>query len=156
MSDLISTDHPLTEAERRTLTALLDTLLPASDELQMPSAAELDFDTYLKTQGADVIPALQQSLGYFDAEFRQLTLEKRVERVASFSTYHPELFMAVLPIIYDCYYQDDRVREKIGVVTGAPFPQGNEVKPGDLALLDPVIEKGDQHRYREVQSNMPS
>jgi hypothetical protein len=150
MPDLISTDHPFTETERQTLTTLLDTLLPRSDELEMPSAAEVDFDLYLQQQAADLIPALQQTLGYFDAEFSELALQKRVELVTSFSTDHPELFMAVLPRIYDCYYQDDRVRGEIGVITGAPFPRGNEVMPGDLSLLDPVIEAGDSHRYRTI------
>jgi hypothetical protein len=60
------------------------------------------------------------------------------------------MFMTLLPRVYDCYYQDDRVRRNIGVVTGAPFPQGNEVMPGDLSLLDPVIENSDRHRYRET------
>lgn len=150
MSDLISTDHPLTEAERSLLLALLDTLLPASEELGMPSAAELDFDGYLQDQATDLIPTLREALGYFDAGFPSLPLEGRVEAVSTFSTQQPELFMAVLPRVYDCYYQDNRVRRQIGVVTGAPFPQGNEVMPGDLSLLDPVIENGDRHRYREI------
>ena len=52
--------------------------------------------------------------------------------------------------MYDCYYQDDRVRSKIGVVTGAVFPQGNQIIPGDLALLDPVIENASRHSYRKT------
>lgn len=150
MTELISTDHPLTEAERGMLTALLDTLLPASDELQMPSAADLDFDGYLKTQATDAIPALRETLGHFAPGFAELALAQRLEAVTSFSADHPELFMAVLPRVYDCYYQDDRVREKIGVATGAPFPQGNQVTAGDLSLLDPVLENSDRHRYRRV------
>lgn len=150
MSDLISTDHPLTETERRIMTALLDTLLPASEELEMPSAASLDFDDYLKTQAADLIPTLRQVLGHFDSDFGDLSPESRVDAVTSFSAKQPELFMALLPRVYDCYYQDDQVRRQIGVVTGAPFPQGNEVMPGDLSLLDPVIEQSDKHRYRQT------
>jgi len=150
MSDLISTDHPLTESERRTMTALLDTLLPADEALEMPSAAELDFDDYLKTQAADLIPTLRGALAQFDSDFADLSLERRVEAITSFSANQPEMFMTLLPRVYDCYYQDDRVREQIGVVTGAPFPQGNEVMPGDLSLLDPVIENSDRHRYRQT------
>ncbi|TNF86425.1 MAG: hypothetical protein EP301_08635 [Gammaproteobacteria bacterium] len=150
MSDLISTDHPLTERERRVLTALLDTLIPASEDLEMPSAAQVDFDAYLKQQGADLIPALQQALDHFGTNFGDLPLDARIEAVSAFSTDQPELFMALLSRVYDCYYQDDLVREKIGVISGAPFPQGNEVMPGDLSLLDPVIEHRDNHRFRET------
>jgi hypothetical protein len=38
---------------------------------------------------------------------------------------------------------------QIGVVTGAPFPQGNQVPPGDLSLLDPVIAHSERHVYRK-------
>ena len=150
MSDLISTDHPLTEGERRVLTALLDTLIPASEDLEMPSAGQVNFDAYLKQQGGDLIPALQQALDHFNTHFADLPLEARIEAVTAFSADQPELFMALLSRVYDCYYQDDLVREKIGVVSGAPFPQGNEVMPGDLSLLDPVIENRDNHRFRET------
>ena len=150
MSDLISTDHPLTEPERDTLFALLDTLVPANDELGMPSAASTNFDDYLKNQAQDLLPVLKASLAHFDGAFPGLSLEARVERVSAFSADQPELFMALLPRVYDCYYQDDRVRQQIGMVTGPVFPQGNEVMSGDLSLLDPVIESSDRHRFREV------
>jgi hypothetical protein len=42
------------------------------------------------------------------------------------------------------------VRRAIGVVTGAPFPQGNVLEAGDLSLLDPVLRNADRHRYREA------
>jgi hypothetical protein len=150
MSDLISTDHPLSERERSTLLALLDTLLPASAALGMPSAAETDFDGYLRNQASDLLPTLKDAIAHFDEPFADLALAARVERVSAFSTDQPELFMALLPRVYDCYYQDDRVRQSIGVVSGAVFPQGNEVMPGDLSLLDPVIERSDSHRFRKT------
>ena len=150
MSDLISTDHPLSDAERSTLAALLDTLVPASEALEMPSAAETDFDDYLRSQAQDLLPTLKEVLARFDLQFPDLSLDARVEQVTAFSTEQPELFMALMPRVYDCYYQDDRVRQKIGMVTGPVFPQGNEVTPGDLSLLDPVIESRDSHRFRET------
>ena len=150
MPDLISTDHPLSEREHRKLLALLDTLLPASAVLGMPSAAETNFDAYLSNQASDLLPTLKDAIAHFDEGFADLTLEARVDRVSAFSADQPELFMALLPRVYDCYYQDDRVRQKIGVVSGAVFPQGNEVMPGDLSLLDPVIERSDSHRFRKA------
>ncbi len=150
MPDLISTDHPLSEQERSALTALLDTLLPASADLGMPSAADTDFDGYLNVQAEDLLPTLKSVLAHFDEAFAALPLEARVEQVTAFSADQGELFMALLPRVYDCYYQDDRVRQQIGMVTGPVFPQGNEVMPGDLSLLDPVIESSDNHRYREA------
>jgi hypothetical protein len=56
--DVIATDSPLTASERRILEALLDTLIPASDDGAMPSAAELDLVGHLQEAAADFFPAL--------------------------------------------------------------------------------------------------
>ncbi len=86
----------------------------------------------------------------FEPSFVDLSLADRCERVREFSANDPPLFQALLTRVYDCYYQNDRVRVQIGVVTGAPFPQGNQVAQGDLSLLDPVIEHSERHVYRKA------
>lgn len=148
MADLISTDHPLTADQRAVLSALLDALVPASADGAMPSAADVGFEGYLHTQAADFVPVLAGMLPRFDAAFAAMPLPQRCEQLAAFSADQPALFTALLTRVYDCYYQDDRVRRAIGVATGAPFPQGNTVEPGDLSLLDPVIRNAARHRYR--------
>lgn len=150
MPDIISTDHPLTHAQQNLLAALLDTLVPASEDGTMPSAAGVGFDTYLLTQAEDLIPLLISALQRFDASFVDLSLADRYERVREFSANDPQAFQALLTRVYDCYYQNDRVRTQIGVVTGAPFPQGNEIAQGDLSLLDPVIASSARHTYRKA------
>lgn len=149
MADIISTDHPLTRAQQILLAALLDTLVPGSDDGAMPSAAEVQFDVYLLAQAEEFVPLLKSALQCFEPSFVDLPLTDRCERVREFSVSDPQLFQALLTRVYDCYYQNDRVRVQIGVVTGAPFPQGNQVTPGDLSLLDPVIRNSDRHVYRK-------
>src|SRR6476646_6297842 len=105
----------------------------------MPSAADVGFDTYLLAQAEDLLPLLIAALQRFEPSFVDLSLADRCERVREFSAIDPALFQALLTRVYDCYYQNDRVRVQIGVATGAPFPQGNKVEQGDLSLLDPVI-----------------
>jgi len=131
------------------LRALLDTLVPASEDGRMPSACEVGFDAFLVTQGEAFAPALQAILAQLGDDFATLSAEARHEKVADLSASEPALFAGLLAQVYDCYYQDDRVRRAIGVVQGPVFPQGNEVARGDLTLLDPVIENSDQYRYRE-------
>jgi hypothetical protein len=150
VSDLITSDHPLSAAEQSLLGALLDTLVPASDDGEMPSAADLGFAQYLLTQAPDFTPTLQTILARFDNEFCDLPMAQRVEQVQSFSAEDPQAFAALLTHAYDCYYQDDRVRQAIGMVQGPVFPQGNEVMAGDLSLLDPVIANSEQHQYRKI------
>ena len=149
MPGIITSDHQLTSPQRLVLAALLDTLVPASDDGAMPSAADVDFDGYLREQAADFVPSLMALLEHFERSFADLPLERRCERVSDFSSTNPPLFQLLLTRVYDCYYQDPRVRVQIGVVVGAPFPQGNQVAAGDLSLLDPVIANSARHRYRK-------
>jgi len=150
VTDIISTDHPMSPGERAVLSALLDTLLPASEDGTMPSAADVDFDAYLLEQAEDFVADLTSIVQSFDPEFAELPLAERCERLGEFSGEAPDAFRNLLTRVYDCYYQNDLVRERIGVVKGAVFPQGNEIAAGDLALLDPVIANSDLYRYRKT------
>ena len=144
----MSNEPGLTDAQRAALPALLDTILPESDDGEMPSASETAFDAYLVTQGQGAVPMLQAVLDRLGAGFAELSPEERHARVAELQNEQLALFSGLLACVYDCYYQDDRVREKIGMVRGPVFPQGNEVAQGELSLLDPVIENADAFRYR--------
>ena len=149
MPDPVSTDHPLGEQQQSLLAALLDALIPASKDGTMPSAADVGFKRYLNTQAADFVADLTSILERLEPGFPDLSLSVRCEQLTEFSANEPQAFQNLLSRVYDCYYQDDRVRSEIGVVTGAVFPQGNEIIPGDLALLDPVIENASRHGYRK-------
>lgn len=150
MAELISTDRPLSDAQHATLAALLDALLPASGDGRLPSAADVGFLDHLERQDAAFLPQLAPMLERFDEHFAGQSLAERCAVVERFSTDDPAAFNALLLRVYDCYYQHDRVRRAIGVVIGAPFPQGNVVTAGDLALLDPVLRDSARHRYRQA------
>ena len=51
-------------------------------------------------------------------------------------------------IILQCYYQDDRVMQSLGMEPRPPFPEGFEVEQGDWSLLDPV--RGRPKLYRDA------
>ena len=144
--DVIATDQPITPAQAKRLAALLDTLLPASADGTMPSAGELNFPGYLQQQAADFTPALQQILEAFDDEFAALPLSRRCTLAQDFSRSQIDAFNGLVFHVYNCYYQDDRVRELIGSKPGAPFPDGNPLEPGDLSLLDPVVRQSRSYR----------
>ncbi len=150
MSNESLMDRPLTDDERRRLAALLDTLVPASEDGAMPSARDVGFDGYLVTHGEQIVPLLRGFLAQLDDDFAELSLDARCARVGELSAAEPAGFAGLLAAVYDCYYQDDRVREKIGVVRGPVFPQGNEVAQGDLSLVDPVVENAERFRYRST------
>lgn len=151
MSDIISTDQPFTRAEQAALNGLLDTLIPSSIDARKPSAADVGFVRYLTDQDPPFIPLVKSLLAVFRDFSVQIDIEVRHERVLAYSTENPEGFREFLSRVYDCYYQNDRVREAIGVASGAPFPQGNQIVSGDLSLLDPVIAEENRHRYRKTK-----
>lgn len=112
----------------------------------MPSAGELDFLAFVREQAEDFMPALGRALDHFDDEFPDSPLPVRLARVQDYAGTEGKAFNSLLFHIYDCYYQDDRVRELIGVMPGPPFPQGNTVEPGDLSRLDAVVARSPGYR----------
>lgn len=145
---LITSDAPLSAEQRAILGALLDTIVPESDDGSMPSARELDFAGYLHRHARDFLGELVRVLARFDAGFVAQPLPVRYEAVRVFSEQAPDDFQALLAQVYGCYYQDNRVRRAIGLSAGAPFPEGNTVDPGDLSLLDPVLKNATRWRRR--------
>lgn len=150
MSELIISDRPAGARELATLEALLDTLVPASADGRMPSAATLDFIGHLERFDADYLPQLAKVLRALEAPFPALDLAARVAVVTRFSEAERHAFRQLVQRVYDAYYQDDRVRAAIGMNAGPPFPHGNTVPAGDLSLLDPVLRNRDRHGYRRA------
>lgn len=136
---LIASDAPFTAEEQAILSALADTIVPASTNGVMPSAGDLDVAGFIARDAADFLTELGEILKAFDADFAGEALDVRVDRVKAFSEAQPEAFGRLLAEVYGCYYQDASVLERIGVGAGPPFPRGNTVEPGDLSLLDPVM-----------------
>ena len=143
---LIASDAPLTPEQHAVLTALADTIVPASEDGVMPGAGTLDVLGYLQRAAEEFLPELPEILDAFEATFASEDLAMRYERVQAWSEEAPETFQALLGHVYGCYYQDAEVLEAIGVGAGPPFPRGNTVEPGDLSLLDPVMQSATKWR----------
>ena len=141
-------EHPTTptEAQLRRLPALLDTLVPASDDGALPSAATIDFRAYLREQAPDFQADLARILDRFDDGFTDLALDRRVELVRGFSQSDPAAFSSLLFRVYDSYYQDPGVCAAIGARPGPPFPTGHSIPAGDLSSLEAVKARGKGYR----------
>lgn len=150
-SDIISTDRPLTTIQQDTLAALLDVIIPATDDGRMPSAAELNLAVYIGRQEPDFLPILGKELDALDAAageepFAALIQTDRHQHAEELSKTQAVLFGNLLFHAYACYYQDDRVLEGIGLTPGPPFPRGHTIESGDLSLLDPVLQRPKMYR----------
>ncbi len=78
MTNQTTTAFALSEAQQQRLSAILDTVLPASDDGGMPSAGGLDFLTYLREQAEDFMPTLGQIVDNFDDAFSGQALSNRL------------------------------------------------------------------------------
>lgn len=137
-----------TAAQRRRLAALQDTILPASEDGAMPSAATIDLPAYLAAQAPEFRAELALILERFDDDLPDLPPDRRVAQLRGFSAADPQAFRRLVFRVYDSYYQDDRVRTAIGARPGAPFPGGHTIPAGNLSSLDAVKARG--KGYRQV------
>ena len=143
---IITTDHPLSEKQRLTLSSLLDVIIPGSDDGRMPSAGELDFVTYLRSWAPEFVPKIIEGLKAFEElcasriteDFTALTRHERQSLAEELSRTQPGLFERLHRHTLSCYYQDERVLAGLGLEPGPPFPRGNTIERGDLSLLNPV------------------
>jgi len=151
MSERIATDQSLAGPGQDRLRALLATIVPASDDGVMPSAGELDLAAFvaeLETREPGVAASLTDLLATLPSGFEDRDLAARVVAVQALAARQPQVFNVLVFTTYACYYRDDRALAGIGMQAGPPFPRGNDVEAGDLALLDPVIAR--DKRYRKA------
>lgn len=141
-----TTTTAYTDAQLRRLSALLDTVLPASTDGTLPSAREIDFTAYLSEQAPEFQEELIGVLERFDDNFPDLTISRRVDLVRAFSSSDAPAFRRLVFRIYDSYYQSDRVRTAIGARPGPPFPNGHSIPSGDLSSLEAVKARGKGYR----------
>ena len=145
-NDIITTDSPLSDEQKDKLAGLLDVIIPPSEDGSLPSAAEMDVAAYVQTHVPELLPALVQVLDGLDANFAALERSERHSLVEELSKSQADVFGLILFNTFACYYQDDGVHKAIGMEAGPPFPRGNTVEPGDLSLLDPVLERPTLYR----------
>ena len=146
VSHSLPTNPSFSEPQREALSALLDTLVPASEDGEIPVRGTSTSRTYLRTQASDFLPALVEMLPSFDASFADLELAERVAYVSEFSSSHPMEFAQLLARVYDAYYQDDRVRE------GDRRGQGTRVSAGQRAGPGRPLVAGSRDRERRPAS----
>ena len=141
-NELIAKDQPLSDTARATLAALVGAMIPASEEYSVPGAGDPEiFNDILKTAAA-LLPLLAAAVEPLDAT--------RTDLVDAFGSAHADLFPALVGIVAQCYYRDDRVMASLDMEPRPPFPDGFDVEDGDWSLLDPVRKRAPM--YRQVDS----
>jgi len=144
-----------TDAQRRALAALLDTLIPPGDDGGPPGAGEIGLADLVEAQVPDLHAMLRDGLAVLDAQavergasdFAALAAPERREALEELSAAQPAFLPGLVFHTYIHYYQDPRVVSALDLEARPPHPQGYPLEPGDLSSLERVRAR--QGLYRE-------
>lgn len=148
----------MTEAETRTLNAVLDEVVPPSADGRLPAAGALGLAAHVAEwigRLPDFGPAIASGLGAIataantrGAEgFEALDRDARLAVLREVEASEPMFLSALTFLAYAGYYHQPPVLETLGVEPRPPHPEGFEIPPSDLeALLAPVRRRGDRYR----------
>jgi hypothetical protein len=146
--EMIKTDRVITQSQADTLAALLSHIIPASQDGRMPAATDIEFESYVASIEPNFAAELPSALDYLafvagsKMRFEALTDAAQQAAIEQSQQKLNKFYSILTPIVFACYYQNEKVLEGLGLESRAPFPKGNDVELGDLSLLDPVRTRG--------------
>jgi len=139
---------------RETLLALLNIIIPPSEDGRIPGAVDVGFIEYMYKEHIDewIIAGLQkiqkEALSRYAAAFHTIETPQQMQIIEALRSRLFRFFTQLTIEVIKIYYQDDRVLLAIGAEPRAPFPLGYSLMDGDLSLLGEVYERG--KIYRDV------
>jgi hypothetical protein len=152
-NNIIHTDSPLADQQLKTLMLIVDLIIPGDEKRNMPAASDTGINSYLTAMGSAQLQALTFALTSLESSFVDaglvidtLSASEKKAQIEHFSSEQVELWQLLVMMTYTCYYQDEDVVKALGLNPLPPFPRGNEVKQGDLSLLDPVRNRTGLYR----------
>jgi len=133
---------------------VLNAFIPGDSKLKMPSASELDFNSYKIKHGIEkieidfLLELTKISSDEFSKKFIDLNEDQKIKALNLCKLRKVRIFSAFLKNIFRFYYSDKRVLSLINVGSSPPFPDGNKIDDVDWTMLIPVYERG--LIYREL------
>ena len=154
-----TSDPVFSPDEERTLSSVLDEIIPPRSDGRLPGAGELGLARYIEhavQQTPELGPAIAQGLAALDdlagrrgaRGFTALPGQDKLEVLNEIARTKPGFLPGLIFHTYAGYYQNGRVVEALGLEPRPPHPEGYEMEPSDLTLLDGVRQR--RKLYREV------
>jgi hypothetical protein len=129
------------------LDAILDTLIPPSEDGRMPGAGSLGIAKALRAQIANYDEVVNTGLEALrSARFIELDIEGRSEVLRGLEVSQPQFIASLYPPACTIYYQHPDVWVGLGLEPRPPHPKGYELEAGDLSALDRVRARGKLYR----------
>lgn len=142
--------RPFSPAQRSALDALMNLMIPVSQDGTMPAATSLGLYKDLSTMPQDVRAHFERGLDWLNAqatsshdmlfaELQSVDVNTLVETQRS----EDSAFISAFTLhTTGRYLQDDSVTAALGLEPRPPWPLGYEVPEGDWGLLEPVRQRG--------------
>jgi len=154
----ILTDATLSDQEHHMLEILMGMMIPASQEFGIPGADDAQIFANIISKTVPYHALIAEELGGLNKlsesrcgdVFSDIDSDQRSALMQEFDRSNSLLSRVLLSIAVQCYYQDDRILESLGIEARSPYPAGYEVEQGDWSLLDPVRQR--EKLYREIDS----
>ena len=135
-------ENKLTARQRDDLQAVARMMIPPSAEYGVPgaddAAIQADITATLGRDTERVCEALDHLARLAGMPLSDLDAIRRDVVVNEFRVTGGAAAAALIRVILQCYYRDDRVLRSLGLELRAPFPQGYVLPEGDWSMLDPV------------------
>jgi hypothetical protein len=135
-------DTTLTPRQRDDLRVVAAMIIPASGEYDVPgaddAAVQADVLATLGRDTASVGEALDMLARLAGEPLSELDAARRDAVAREFRTSGGAAAAALVRVVLQCYYRDDRVLRSLGLELRPPFPKGYPLEQGDWSLLDPV------------------
>jgi hypothetical protein len=138
--------------QERTLMAIVNLIIPPSEDGKMPSAADVGFLAYMYNENflpwirEGLIVIIEESQNKYGQEFSALSSSEQTRLIDKLRRRLLQFFNRLTTRVIQCYYQHDEVLEAIGLEARPPFPEGYLLEEGDLTLLEPVFLRGKIYR----------
>jgi hypothetical protein len=150
-------DAVFSPAQLRTLTAVLDEIVPARPDGALPGAGTLGVTSYVEKAVRErpelafgLVPGLEAleraAVSRGAAGFAALPAAERAPLLREVAAAEAALVPTLMFVTYSGYYHESHVLTALGLEARPPHPKGYDLPPNDLSLLDPVRRRGKIYR----------
>ena len=142
----------LDKEQNRTLTSLLNLIIPASEDGKMPGASDIGFIDYINNENQlsliqeGLIRIIDETNNQYCQEFSALSVADQLTIVNVLKRELFRFFTDLTTQVVQYYYQHNDIQKAMGLDARPPFPNGQILEEGDLSLLEAVYLRGKIYR----------
>jgi hypothetical protein len=139
----------LSNDQQRILVAVLDALIPPSEEPRRPGAGAVGVGDHVAgvlARSPEHEPLVAAGLSALGVGFLDLAPRARADALSALAASQPGFLPFLIFQTYRAYYQTPAVLEALGLPPRPPYPQGYAIEPSDWTLLARVRARGKLYR----------